>query len=402
MKKYVLSLLSFFLFSLLFTGTSYAASSQLDLTQLASNGNGKVTFKILNPPAGFDFSSLTVGASWDNSNWAYAISYEGGCPDACVVEWQGTGIPFYMRLMDQNSTITFNEPINGGAFNTPYIPLNLQQLASDGNGKVTFKILNPPSGFDFSSLYSAGASWDNSNWVYAISYEGGCPDACVVEWQGQTTTPFSVKLANQTQSIIFNQSVSPIPITLNGTNVSVTEGVAFSGVVATGTYSGSGTLSASINWGDGTSASVGTASLNGSTLSVTGSHTYAEEGSYALTVTVTDGTLMAKTSNFSATVSDAALTLEQFAARRVSHLTAGVAAQFIDADPAGTVSDYTATVTWGDGTTSTLTVFKNSLGAGFVLAGSHTYATKGTYSVTLTISDQGGSQLTKSANVTVK
>src|SRR2546423_1394943 len=82
----------------------------------------------------------------------------------------------------------------------------LQQLSSDGNGRVTFHILNPPSGFDFSSLYSAGASWDNSNWVYAISYEGGCPDACVVEWQGQTTTPFYVKLANQTQSIIFNQS----------------------------------------------------------------------------------------------------------------------------------------------------------------------------------------------------
>src|SRR5260370_1397114 len=87
--------------------------------------------------------------------------------------------------------------------------LDLTQLASNGNGKVTFKILNSPSGFDFSLLSTAGASYDNSNWVYAISYEGGCPDACVVEWQGQTTTPFYVKLANQTTSIIFNQSVSP-------------------------------------------------------------------------------------------------------------------------------------------------------------------------------------------------
>src|SRR4030067_583694 len=85
---------------------------QLDLTQLASNGNGKVTFQILNPPSEFDFSSLTAAASWDNSNWVYAIWYEGGCPTACVVEWVGGGVPFYIKLANQNSSITFNETVN--------------------------------------------------------------------------------------------------------------------------------------------------------------------------------------------------------------------------------------------------------------------------------------------------
>ena len=397
MKKCVLSLLTVFLFSFLFTGKSYADTLQLDLTQLASNGNGKVTFQILNPPSGFDFSSLTAAASWDNSNWAYSISYEGGCPDACVVEWQGTGIPFYLQLANQNSSITFNEPVNGGAFNTPYIQLHLQQLSSDGNGKVTFQILNPPSGFDFSSLYSAGASWDNSNWVYAISYEGGCPDACVVEWQGQTTKPFYVKLANQTQSLIFNQSVSPALLTANGTNISATEGADFSGVVATGTYSGNGTLSASIDWGDGTSASAGTVSLNGRTLSITGSHTYAEEGKYAIQISVSDGQDLNSSANSAATVSDAALSANTPTVALGKKRAVIVSTVFFDADPNGITSDYSMTINWGDGSNSSATI-----SSGFSATGSHTYAKKGTYNVTLTISDQGGSQLTETASVTVK
>src|SRR5260370_2726115 len=104
-------LAGFFFFAL--PGKSHADTAQLDLTQLGSNGNGKVTFKILNPPSGFDFSSLTATASWDNSNWVYSVSYEGGCPDACVVEWVGTGIPFYLKLTNQNSSIIFNESLNG-------------------------------------------------------------------------------------------------------------------------------------------------------------------------------------------------------------------------------------------------------------------------------------------------
>lgn len=207
MKKYLSILFAFLIFPVLFTSKSYADTFQSDLTQLASNGNGRVTFAITNPPAGFNFNAMTVNGSWDNSNWAYGISYQGGCPTACVINWVGTGIPFYIKLTDPNSSITFNESLNGGG---TYTQLDLQQLSSDGTGRVTFKILNPPAGFDFNSLSSAGASWDNSGWAYAISYEGGCPDACVVDWAGQSTTPFYVKLANATSSIIFHESVSPV------------------------------------------------------------------------------------------------------------------------------------------------------------------------------------------------
>jgi PKD repeat protein len=136
--------------------------------------------------------------------------------------------------------------------------------------------------------------------------------------------------------------------------------------------------------------------------SVSGSHTYAEEGSYQLSVSVKDSGSLSASGNGSATVSDAALTLAYFLAGGTRDRYAALGATFTDADPNGQISDYTATITWGDGHTSTVKVYKNPLGKGFVLAGLHQYVSKGTYSVTLTVSDAGGSQLSKTVSVTVK
>jgi hypothetical protein len=49
-----------------------------------------------------------------------------------------------------------------------------------------------------------------------------------------------------------------------------------------------GNYTAVINWGDGTPASTGTITLNGSTFTITGTHTYATEGNLHITVTLTD------------------------------------------------------------------------------------------------------------------
>jgi uncharacterized delta-60 repeat protein len=79
----------------------------------------------------------------------------------------------------------------------------------------------------------------------------------------------------------------------------------------------------------------------------------------------------------------------------------GIVASFTDADPASNVSQYTATITWGDGNTSAGTIAANSSG-GFNVTGTNTYAAAGTYTITVQISDVGGATATatSTANVT--
>jgi hypothetical protein len=67
----------------------------------------------------------------------------------------------------------------------------------------------------------------------------------------------------------------------------------------------------------------------------------------------------------------------------------GVVSSFTDADPGGTVSDYAATIDWGDGTSSAGTV--GTSGSGFTVSGSHTYQEDGNYPVIVHIADVGGS-----------
>ena len=68
----------------------------------------------------------------------------------------------------------------------------------------------------------------------------------------------------------------------------------------------------------------------------------------------------------------------------------GTVATFTDADPNGAVGDYTATIVWGDGATTSGTITTAS-GGGFEVTGSYAYAEEGTQSITVTVLDEGGS-----------
>jgi hypothetical protein len=78
----------------------------------------------------------------------------------------------------------------------------------------------------------------------------------------------------------------------------------------------------------------------------------------------------------------------------------GALAHVSDADPAGTAADYTATISWGDGTSGP-GVVQASRGGGFGVSGGHTYTSAGAFTVTSTIHDAGGSNTILSASATV-
>jgi hypothetical protein len=151
-------------------------------------------------------------------------------------------------------------------------------------------------------------------------------------------------------------------------------------------------------WGDGTSDGASLNNYSPGYFALYGPHAYAEEGSYTTTLTASDPWGASASGNGSASVADAALTAHGtatiYGAAGVS-LTKTVAT-FTDADPAGIASDYSATINWGDGTTSAGTISGN-----FKVTGSHTYAGTGTRTITTTITDAGGASATAASNANI-
>lgn len=182
----------------------------------------------------------------------------------------------------------------------------------------------------------------------------------------------------------------------SGIPVSATEGAQFSGPVATFNHP---VQSATIGWGDGGTSTF--FSPNGSN-TVTGTHTYAEEGSYGVTVTETTcGQQPCDQASTTASVADAALSASGTSITATSGSPfSGPVATFSDSDPQATAGDYAATIDWGDGSSSAGSI-RAASGGGFEVDGSHTYSSGGSYSVHARISDQGGASTTASANASV-
>src|SRR5205807_401566 len=135
-------------------------------------------------------------------------------------------------------------------------------------------------------------------------------------------------------------------------------------------------FTATINWGDTTSSS-GTVTYDAGTGSytVTGSHTYAEEGSFAVAVNIVDVGGATAGVGLTATVSDAALTPASGAdpCSTLFPSTGTVTvATFTDANPGDHSADFTATINWGDTTSSSGTVTYDAGTGTYTVTGSHT------------------------------
>src|SRR6202012_2138420 len=163
-------------------------------------------------------------------------------------------------------------------------------------------------------------------------------------------------------------------------------------------------FTATINWGDGSQTSGTVIAQNGGGFAVTGAHTYAEEGSYTIGVAVADPNHITGNANDSATIADAPLTAGTATVTGgVEGVTAAtLSATFTDANTGATASDFSGTIAWGDGTTTTFTkAAVTGSNGNFTVSGSHLYAEEGAYTPTVTINDIGGSATTDSATTTV-
>jgi uncharacterized repeat protein (TIGR01451 family) len=220
----------------------------------------------------------------------------------------------------------------------------------------------------------------------------------------ETSQPdFTLSVAT-TMTVTEGDSLSATPLTLTPV-----EGAQFSGTVATfkDTLDNiASDFTATIDWGDGF-VTTGTVSGSGGpsgTFSVSGDHTYAEEGTFTATVTLSDDAPGTATATAASTVkvADAPLTASgtSLIESPGSAFTATVA-HFTDADPNGVASDYSATIDWGDGTAPSAGTVVVNLGGGFDVNGSHTYTGSGSKTITVKINDAGGSSVTAISSATL-
>jgi CSLREA domain-containing protein len=240
---------------------------------------------------------------------------------------------------------------------------------------------------------------------------------------------FTVKVtvtdnSNNSQLATFDVNVSDADLRL-GTLAppTATEGATVSNVVLfhftdANPNSVASEYTATVNWGDGTTedsgANVSVVANAGGGFDVVGSHTYLEElTGNTFSVSVQDqGGSTASASNPSFAVADAPLTAGALTppspAFERTPISNAVLFHFSDANPHAAASDFTATVTWGDGTAETSGSSANiqivaNAGGGFDVVGSHTYLDEfsgKTFSVS--VADQGGATANAStANLTV-
>jgi streptogramin lyase len=255
---------------------------------------------------------------------------------------------------------------------------------------------------------TSGTFYVFGNHTYAGPGYGFVMNVTIADEDGSTTTVQSTANVIQT------------PLLAVGVPVLATEGVPVPAGSLVASFSDSvgrdplGDYSATITWGDGTNAPATVSYADGAFLvNSAAKHTYREAGTYQVIVAIDDSAPSSPGDphqlNFattSANVSAAALTPVAVALLPTEPKGTplrGVVAAFTSADPMALVSDFTATIDWGDGSPQSVGILGASAGNTFTVTGDHTYVRDETtpYAITVTVHEQGGATLATTTAATV-
>jgi len=340
------------------------------------NGDGSVSVSGEQGP--YDSSEdVLVGIVNDSDALVSSVTLSGS--DA--FGFDGDGICTYSFSGDSYCTPAQKEGGDNSVGATYEGPDNTFTVGDDNDGTVTFTTALPPG---------------PTGWTY-----------------------FSLEQAPSSGTAVLASD-----IVVNALPVTGTEGISTGTVQVAKFTDGPDTspvtdFTATTNWGDGfTSTSTITApAVAGQPYVVTDSHTYAEEASddaTTVTVTETDHSSMSLvnfgSASSSASIADAPLaptaTQPTIANATTGHSFTAPVATFTDANPTAPATDFAggAQINWGDGNSSAGTISILSQPGGttpttFEVSGSHSYASNGTYTITVSsVKDVGGATLATITN----
>ena len=230
----------------------------------------------------------------------------------------------------------------------------------------------------------------------------------------------SVTITHETAppvTVFDTASVAEAPIVgSGGYTVFAVEGQTFTATVATfvdtgGPENASLDYSATIDWGDGmtTTGTISGPDQNG-VFYVQGTHAYAEESDTAhgglptITVTITHESAPPVQVTDTAIVAEAPLVATPGAAISTSagqDVTAAVATFVDTGGPENATLDYSASIDWGDGNTTTGAIIGPDQNGVFTVIGDHAYSSDGFYTINVTITHESAPPVTVSTSATV-
>jgi hypothetical protein len=310
-------------------------------------------------------------------------------------------------------------PLAPGSLVASGMPANMVEGA--GSASVRLATLTDSDGNSQYSAYSVTINWGDSTPITDGIVSGFSSPFSIYGYhsyaeEGNWTVTVNVTdLDGDTASCTTTVQVADAALSQSSVkSYAAFSNVAFAGPVGTFTDADPGGLStdytATINWGDSSSGGgvVSIADPTGSPrFAVSGMHTYAAPGTYNLTTTVTDsaGTTVTLTGN-TANVATAPILSSTGGTifnggNWIEGITYAVQTLATFTDPDGNTDPrlYSATVNWGDGTSSAASI--SGGGHPFQVNASHVYAEEGAYGVSFTVNDVDGATLSISDAIIV-
>ncbi|HEY7309296.1 MAG TPA: putative Ig domain-containing protein [Gemmataceae bacterium] len=372
-----------------------AATDTLGHT-LTYSADGLPSGLSINSTTGLISGTITAG---DAASGPYAVTVtagDGTYSNSLTFGWNVTHT--------DTTSLTMTNP--GTQSNVAGDSVNLQVNASDPDGMDTlfYSATSLPDGLDidpFSGIISGTVADDAvSNTPYAVTVTAD-------DGNGQTV------------SQTFNWLVNDAPITAQASPVSAVEGndtgaITVAAFTTPNLNAQAGEYTAVVNWGDGSSADLAGVSGGNGSFTVTDDHSYAEKGSYPVSVTITDSAGNSTTVTSTMTVADAALHLTgglQLGDAMSNPQSSFALASFSDDNPSAPMSDYSVLIDWGDGSppTNMTSLLQNAGDGTYIVVGSHSYANPlnntqlgpVTYTVTVTVTDADGASASTTSTIVV-
>jgi hypothetical protein len=371
--------------------TALAISVSDPTTIYASTADGKI------------FVSNSDGSTWSERDVTVGGRLIDGTFGQVLIDPSNRDVAYVVRS-SFNSVDILGNPLNGHVFKTTDGGRTWSDLSGNLPDLPTWSIaVDTRPG-------TARMYVGNDNGVYSSSdqgvtwspYKSGLPNAQVKTLVLDPTTNILAAGTHgrglfevQISQTIDVQIIAPQNI-VEGSILADVPIAQFTDLVAPGAQ---GEYTATINWGDGHITQVAklTPTSTPGTFLVSGSNTYAKQGSYTISVTVQHSNgdsgqnSLAVVVNNAPVTSPANFTINSIEGRNFS----GVVTTFQDANANDLATDFTATIDWGNNNVTQGQVVANEAGNGlFNVVGTNFYTTLGMYPVTVVISDTGVTAVT--------